>query len=279
MANVKAMAKGQAQAWQGAAVNILHMEVSEELGRRGCVPFLLDNDGPTTLRDGLRSIAGDTGQARGLIIMEDVGLWELPPDGPVRCAALEAGARKGLELAAALVAREIQLTAPCHREEFLDLVQQHQDLAGFAAWLYDAAQQCRPLTRANRDPFVAPAWSWPAWWHGYLRDWFSALEAAAVQAQVGAATAGADDRPPPLTGKESVVLRAMAAGGGKLLTIPKISSATTALGLGRRIGPKTVGEAVTLFEKEGLAERPKGPKCGARLTVKGLQIAASLPDH
>lgn len=288
MANVKARAKSAVAEQAARNLARLREAVSDRLNEKGCTPFLLDADGPTTLRDGLRSIAGDLGQAAAFVRLADAGLDELPLSGPIREAAIADAARLGLELVSALEARERQLSeffdraAPKAGWESLDWVRtigeltgQHQELAGYVAAVYDAASHT-PSLFPRRELFQAPLWSWATWHDLNIRAWFVALEAAAERASGDGAN---DDRPMVMARKHQTVMRAMKAAHGRgPLTIPEISNATGAMGKGRRIGEKTVREAVDLFIRERLADRPLGGKGGAWLTTRGLQIAGTLPE-
>lgn len=83
-----------------------------------------------------------------------------------------------------------------------------------------------------------------------------------------------DTEPPALTKTDEAVLVAMSEPDGATL----LSAAAIAglMPLAERLSEKTIGASVRRLIDLQLAERPEGPRQGARLTTQGRRIAAGL---
>lgn len=85
-----------------------------------------------------------------------------------------------------------------------------------------------------------------------------------------------DGAPPALTANQALVIATMARFDGSLL----LSTATVEdeMDVRERLSRETIRKTVTRLIELELAERPEGPRSGARLTMKGRRLAPKIAD-
>lgn len=81
---------------------------------------------------------------------------------------------------------------------------------------------------------------------------------------------------PPLTSNEAAVLRTLAGfDPSELVSTARIEAAMEP---GERLSERSIGLVVRRLMAERLAERPEGDRKGARLTIRGRQLARKIAD-